>query len=194
MWGHETSNDMYEAGMDNDQFFMIANSNKKCVVSVKTPWGGLCNKFTVHEVEMQGSVLTPLRCSLQVDTLGKQYMVDMEMNRQVHKYGNCISIPPMGMIDDVIAISNYGVNSVKVNDINSSNKPTPSFSFLATEFLRNIVALQSLPQIHDIDKILKQRETYSIFSNLAQFAVLIFAIIHLQFHYKVFTINNKSIF
>ena len=106
---------MYEAGVDNDQFTMIANANKRCEVAVKTPWGGLCEKFLVYEVEMQGSVLAPLRCSLQVDSLGKQFMVDKEMNSQVYKYKNCVSIPPLGMIDDIIAITNCGVNSVKIN-------------------------------------------------------------------------------
>ena len=115
MWGHETSNDMFETGVDNDQFVMIANSNKKCEVSVKTPWGSLCDKFTVDEVEMQGSVLAPLRCSLQVDTLGKQFMSDSQMMEQVYKYKNCVTIPPISMVDDILTVTECGVNSIKVN-------------------------------------------------------------------------------
>ena len=64
---------------------------------------------------MQGSVLAPLRCSLQVDSLGKQFMTNSELSSQVYKYKNCITIPPLGMIDDIITVTKCGVNSVKLN-------------------------------------------------------------------------------
>ena len=36
IWSKETSNDMYDAGITDDHFNLIANSNKKCQVAVKT--------------------------------------------------------------------------------------------------------------------------------------------------------------
>ena len=80
-------------------------------MSVKTPWGSLCEKFTIDEVEMQGSFLAPIRCSVQIDSLGKQYMNELEMNAHVYKYMNCVAIPPMAMIDD----TECGINSIRVN-------------------------------------------------------------------------------
>ena len=35
----ETSNDLYKAGVKDDKFIMITNSNRECQVAVKTQWG-----------------------------------------------------------------------------------------------------------------------------------------------------------
>ena len=115
MWGHETLNDIFEAGLDNDQFAMVASSSEKCEVYVKAPWGSLCDRFVVTDVEMQGSVLAPLRCSVQVDSLGKQFMSDQNLHSQLFRYLGCVSIPPLSMIDDVITITECGVNSINLN-------------------------------------------------------------------------------
>ena len=37
----ETANDLYEAGVQDDKLLLIARSNEKCKVAVKTPWGSL---------------------------------------------------------------------------------------------------------------------------------------------------------
>ena len=38
MWYAETSNDLFKAGVQDDKFILVTNSNKE--VAVKTPWGG----------------------------------------------------------------------------------------------------------------------------------------------------------
>ena len=63
---------------------------------------------------MQGTVLSNIKCTVQVDTLGKDCITE---NKAIYKYKNCISIPPLSMIDDVITVSNCGVDSVKTNSI-----------------------------------------------------------------------------
>ena len=35
----ETANDIYNAGVKDDKFLLMAKSNEKCMVAVKTPWG-----------------------------------------------------------------------------------------------------------------------------------------------------------
>ena len=39
MWVSETSNDMYNAGLNDDMFVLVAHSNEACLVAMKTPWG-----------------------------------------------------------------------------------------------------------------------------------------------------------
>ena len=67
----ETANDLFEAGVRDDQFVTIENSYKKCQVSVKLPGGSQTKRITIHEIEMQGTVPAPLKCAVQIDTLGK---------------------------------------------------------------------------------------------------------------------------
>ena len=114
MWYSETANDLYKAGVIDDKFILIANSNKECRVAIKTPWGGLTDRVTLTELEMQGTVLANIKCSVQIDSLGQDCIRE---NKGIFKYKNCISIPPLSMVDDVITVNNCGVESVKMNAI-----------------------------------------------------------------------------
>ena len=58
--------------MQNDKFILIANSNKECEVSVKLPWGSKTRSTILNNVEMQGTVLAPLKCSISIDRIGKE--------------------------------------------------------------------------------------------------------------------------
>ena len=114
MWYAETGNDIFKAGVKDDKFILIANSNKECQVAVKTPWGGLTDRIPLSELEMQGTVLSNIKCSVQVDTIGQDCIRE---NKGIFKYKDCITIPPLSMVDDVITISSCGVDSVKSNAI-----------------------------------------------------------------------------
>jgi hypothetical protein len=108
----ETANDLYEAGVQDDKFLMMALSNKKCKVAVKTPWGSISEQVEMNEIEMQGTVPAPIKCSVQLDTLGKECLLHGE---GLYQYKECLNIPPLLMLDDAIAISECGPESVKVN-------------------------------------------------------------------------------
>ena len=61
---------------------------------------------------MQGTVLAPLKCSVQIDTLGKECLKNQE---GVYKYKGCTSVPPLSYIDDVLGITKWSSSSVKLN-------------------------------------------------------------------------------
>ena len=91
----ETANYIYEAGVQDDKFIIMTKSNEKCQVAVKTPWGSLTDRVEMHNIEMQGTVPAPLKCSVQLDTLGKECMVTGE---GLYKYKECLNIPLLLMI------------------------------------------------------------------------------------------------
>jgi hypothetical protein len=72
MWYEETGNDMFNAGITDDKFVLLANSNLKCQVAVKTPWGSTTDRIEIERIEMEGTVPAPLKASVQLDTLGKE--------------------------------------------------------------------------------------------------------------------------
>ena len=113
MWTKETSNDLYDAGVSDDHFILVANSNKNCQVAVKTPWGSLTKRQTYSDIEMQGTVLTPIKCSVQIDTLVKEMLADDD--NRLFKYKGYVRIPPLAIIDDIMTISNCGINSIFMN-------------------------------------------------------------------------------
>ena len=114
MWFEETGNDLFRACVKDDKFILITNSNENCQVAVKTPWGSLTDRVELKNLEMQGTVLSNIKCSIQVDSIGKDCLTE---NKGIYKYKNCISIPPLSMVDDIITVSKCGVESIKVNAI-----------------------------------------------------------------------------
>ena len=113
-----TLNDLYSAGVNDDKMILIANSNKECTVSIKLPWGSSSKSFTLNNIEMQGTVLAPLKCSVSIDTIGKEALTFM--HDDLYKYRNCVAIPPLSMIDDILAVSHCSVNSIKMNAVTES--------------------------------------------------------------------------
>jgi hypothetical protein len=79
MWAEETMNDFYDVGVNDDKFALISLLNEKCNVKVKTPVGDT-DRFELNRIEMQGTVPAPLKCAVQIDTLGRDmYMYSTGM-------------------------------------------------------------------------------------------------------------------
>ena len=72
LWYEETANDFYDAGVKDDNFVMVTNANRNCKVALQTPWGSISERRHHKEIEMQGLVLTSLKCSVQIESLGKE--------------------------------------------------------------------------------------------------------------------------
>ena len=94
---------------------LIANSNKSCQIAVKTPWGSLTPRVEFKNIEMQGGVLTPLKCSIQMDTLGLECLSSVEHSKILYKYKGFVNIPPLEYVDDVLTITKCSTDSIKMN-------------------------------------------------------------------------------
>jgi hypothetical protein len=64
MWMEEEINDLWEAGFQDDNLYLIANVNETVEVSVKTPFGKTESK-NIKNVVMQGELFGALCCSVQ---------------------------------------------------------------------------------------------------------------------------------
>ena len=101
LWYAETANDLYDTGVNDDYFVTIANSNKECKVAVKMPWGSITERKELNDKEMQGTVLTSLKCSVQIDTLATECL---NRGTGMYKYKECLPIPPLSMVLSLIHI------------------------------------------------------------------------------------------
>ena len=54
MWYEETMNDLWDVGVHDDKFALMARMNKVCNIAVKTP-AGITERFVANEIEMQGT-------------------------------------------------------------------------------------------------------------------------------------------
>ena len=114
MWYEETMNDMWESmNTKDDKFALISEMNSSVDLFVKTPVGD-SEVFTLERIEQQGTVMGPLKCSNQMDSISRECLQD---NVDLFKYRGAVSIPPLGMIDDLGVVAQCGPQSVILNAI-----------------------------------------------------------------------------
>ena len=112
---YNTANDFYKAGVKDDKFIVVANSNKECNVAIKTPWGTKTERTKLENIEMQGTVLAGLKCAISIDNIGKEALENE--HDILYDYKNCVKIPPLSFIDDILTVSKCGGKSVKINAV-----------------------------------------------------------------------------
>ena len=111
MWIEETMNDMFEAGVVDDQLALIYEANRKVKVAVKTP-NGLSDRKTLNEIILQGDVFGPIECSVSVNTFGNECL---EEGKHLYLYKGEVEIPILTMVDDALSISECGYKTNMMN-------------------------------------------------------------------------------
>ena len=101
LWAKECFNDVFENGFRNDKLALLYNVNKDAKVAIKTI-GGVTNRISIRDTIMQGTVWGSLLCTSTIDKLGKQ---SYEKPEHLYKYKG-VPIPPLGMVDDIICVTN----------------------------------------------------------------------------------------
>ena len=118
-------NDVYEAGVDDDYFSLLYEANRENLVAVNTPHG-LSKREQIDEIVMQGDVLAPLISSLQVDTIGKECLIE---NKHLYLYKDSVPIPPLGLVDDLLTISSCGFKTTQMNQYLNSKTAEKRLQF-----------------------------------------------------------------
>ena len=109
----ETHNDLWDVGLDNDKFAIIAKLDEKSEVVVKTPCG-TTDKIDIRQSIMQGTVYAPMKCTVQIDTLGRECLANGD---GLYEYKKIVKVPALAMIDDVLGVTTCSDESVKLNSI-----------------------------------------------------------------------------
>ena len=107
MWLEEVVNDLYKV----DKLALLYEANKINRVSVQTPHGP-SERVVIEKIVMQGETFAPLECSVQVDQIGKECI---EEKKILYFYKNEVPVPPLAMVDDLIAVSKCGSEAVEMN-------------------------------------------------------------------------------
>ena len=150
MWNEETMNDIYDAGVKDDKFALMALMNEKCQVKVKTPVGDT-DRFVLNRIEMQGTVPAPLKCAVQMDTLGRYCY---SYSTGLYQYRDACTVVPLGMIDDVAGVSECSEKSVILNSIINAKIESKKLQFNLTKCVNMHIG----PNKHNCRK-LKVHET-----------------------------------
>ena len=125
MWLEETLNDLYEAGVNDDQLAILYEANKTVDVAVKTPHG-LTAREAIKKIIMQGDVFGPIQCSVTVDTYGKEALAE---DKHQYIYKGCVKVPPLAMIDDLITVTECRYKSTMANSYLNSKTAVKKLQF-----------------------------------------------------------------
>ena len=111
MWQDEVANDIYEAGVQDDKLALLYEINKINKLAVKTPHG-LTERKVVEKIICQGDPWGPLQCSVQVDSIGRE---SLQADLEPFKYKDKVEIPVLGMMDDILTITESGHKTARMN-------------------------------------------------------------------------------
>ena len=111
MWLKETMNDLFEAGVQDDQLGVLFEANKEINLAIKTP-NGLTDRVKVEEIILQGDVFGPMQCSVTVDSFGKECILE---DKHLYYYKDEVPVPILTMVDDALAITECGYEATMMN-------------------------------------------------------------------------------
>ena len=129
LWLEECLNDMFNAGLNDDKFQLLYNINSDVKMAVKTPVGK-SERGVLKNVITQGDVFGPILCSKQVDTFGQECLVEQ---KYTYLYKGEVEIPPLGMVDDLLCISECGYQTAMMNSYINYKTNSKKLQFGATK-------------------------------------------------------------
>ena len=106
----EAIRDMYNTGMDDENLVLLYKSNKEINMAVKTAHG-LSDRQTVKDIVLQGDTFGSLMASVQVEKIGIESM----KAGNFYKYKNVLPVGFLGMVDDVVGITEAGHKASELN-------------------------------------------------------------------------------
>ena len=111
LWMEECLSDLYKSGVRDDKLALLYNINKHVKIAVKTPIGKT-EREDIFDVITQGDVFAPILCSNQIDIFGRECL---EEDKYTYVYKGKVNIPPLGMVDDLLCVSECGPKSSMIN-------------------------------------------------------------------------------
>ena len=104
--------DIYDAGLSDENLILVQKANQEVQMAVNTP-SGLTDRQTIKDSVLQGDTLGSLLASVQVDTIGQE----CEKSELGYRYKEEVPVTMMGMVDDIIGVSEAGYKAQQLNAI-----------------------------------------------------------------------------
>jgi hypothetical protein len=118
LWVEDCMNDLWDtlpAHARDDRLGLVYESCRTNFVAVKTAVGET-DRVNIPAIAQQGGTWGPMMCSNSIDVVGK-YCKD---NNKFYSYKNMVNVIPLAMVDDLLAVTRCGIESIDMNtSINS---------------------------------------------------------------------------
>ena len=113
LWLEDSLNDLWDtlpAGGRTDKLGLVYKTNKDNFVAVNTAVGQT-DRVNIPRIITQGGTWGPILCSNSIDKVGKI----ADEKGLIYKYKDIVKITPLAMIDDLLAVSRCGIESIEIN-------------------------------------------------------------------------------
>ena len=110
LWTYECINDLYESGLQNDKLNCYLKSTKNAHVAIKTSHG-MTRRVNISNIIMQGTVWGSIFCTAILEKLPQKAYTEEGL---LYKYRGEVSVPPLGMVDDILTVQKCGATSVTI--------------------------------------------------------------------------------
>ena len=95
LWAQDCTNDLYDAGCDDDKLVLLHLGTLNAKVAMKTTHG-ITRRINIGNVIMQRGVFGSLQCTISIDKLAKEAYIRPEL---LYKYKGKAEVPPLLMVD-----------------------------------------------------------------------------------------------
>ena len=141
--------DLFDAGVVDDTLKLLYEANKDIMMAVKTP-SGLTERQMIRDSVLQGDTWGSLLASVQVETIGKDCMDA----KHYYLYKGKLPIGFLGMVDDIVGVSEAGVEAQKMNSFINLKTAEKSLRFGASKCKYMIIG----NNCHICGEVLKARK------------------------------------
>ena len=143
-------NDIYDAGLRDDNLILVQKANHEIKMAVNTP-SGLTERSTIRNCVLQGDTWGSLLASVQVDTIGQE----CEESGLGYQYKDQVMVTMLGMVDDIIGVSEAGYKAQQLNTIINTKTAEKGLQF-GVHKCKTMVIGKSSENIHknhlEVDK------------------------------------------
>ena len=108
----EALSDIFDAGVNDDNFTLLYEANKIIRMAVNTP-NGLTDRHSLEDVVLQGDTFGSILASVQVDNICKE----VEANNTGYKYKDKLAISILALVDDMLGVTKVGYRAHQMNAI-----------------------------------------------------------------------------
>lgn len=157
--------DLFDKGVKNDDLLVIYEANKDIVAQVKID-EGVSEEFFLEENILQGDTWGPAIATVQMDTIPSQWEDDDTNVKNM--YRDEVSVNILGMVDDLIGISNEGIETIKLNAYINSKSAEKNLQFGITKCKKMVIGKKNKSDLISEVKIDQWEQSYDNSGNLLE--------------------------
>ena len=148
--------DIYDAGINDDTLVLLHEANRNIDMAVKTPYG-LTERQNIKNTVLQGHTFGSILASVQVDSIGKECMAA----GHGIKYKGKLPIAFLGLVDDIIGISDAGMKAQMLNSFLNTKTAEKNLHFGNSKCKYMVVGKDTKNMIDDNLKVDEWKISYT---------------------------------